>query len=60
MGHRRFNPPSLLGASQRVRWFHDGRANSLKQVIDGTFHHPPKLDMAPAEIELLLDYLRNL
>ena len=60
MGKKQFNPPSLLGVSQRVRWFHDGRAESLKQVIDDTFPHPAKLEIVAEEIEILLDYLRRL
>ncbi|HHK42292.1 MAG TPA: hypothetical protein ENJ50_07730, partial [Planctomycetaceae bacterium] len=32
-GMRMFNPPTLLGVSQRHRWLHDGRARSLEEVL---------------------------
>lgn len=32
-GVSKFNPPSLLGVSQRDRLFHDGRAHSLDDVV---------------------------
>jgi YVTN family beta-propeller protein len=38
-GARRFNPPSLLGVSQRDAFLHDGRALSLEEVFS-KFNHP--------------------
>lgn len=32
-GRRYFNPPSLLGVSQRAPYFHDGRAATLQEVL---------------------------
>ena len=34
VGNRRFNPPSLRGVGQRWRFFHDGRAASLEEVLE--------------------------
>ncbi|MEZ6040512.1 MAG: cytochrome c peroxidase [Planctomycetaceae bacterium] len=39
-GHSEFNPPSLRGISQRNRFFHDGRATSLADVLRSG--HPGK------------------
>ena len=33
VGNARFNPPSLLGLSQRRRFFHDGSAKSVREVL---------------------------
>ena len=38
VGNRRFNPPSLRGAGQRSSFLHDGRAQSLMDVL-GTHRH---------------------
>jgi len=32
-GNKRFNPPSLLGVSQRIGLLHDGRAKSLRSLL---------------------------
>ena len=32
-GNSEFNPPSLLGVSQRERFFHDGRGKTLRDVL---------------------------
>jgi DNA-binding beta-propeller fold protein YncE len=37
--HQGFNPPSLLGVSQRGPYLHDGRARTLDEVLE-QFHTP--------------------
>ena len=37
-GRANFNPPSLLGLSQRETFFHDGRANDLRDVLESSKH----------------------
>jgi YVTN family beta-propeller protein len=37
-GHSKFNPPSLLGISQRETFFHDGRATDLQDVMMSSEH----------------------
>ena len=62
IGRQTFNPPSLVGVSQRDRFFHDGRASSLRQVFDEQ-HHPDvedHVDLDQNQIELLLKYLSGL
>jgi len=54
-----FNPPSLLGVSQRIHFLHDGRAKNLKSVF--TEHkHMLKQDLTPEELNLLMDFLQSL
>jgi CxxC motif-containing protein (DUF1111 family) len=55
----RFNPPSLRGVSQRRRYFHDGRAGSLEEVLLKVRH---QLDdpLSREETEALLAFLRSL
>lgn len=61
VGNRRFNPPSLLGVSQRDRWLHDGRATSLKAVFADWGHPAGKTSQLSAEdLEALVAYLRTL
>ncbi len=52
-GMRQFNPPSLLGVSQRDRFLHDGRAAALGEVFS---QHGHQLDV-PLEAEELADLL---
>jgi len=52
-GMRQFNPPSLLGVSQRDRFLHDGRAATLSEVFS---QHGHQLD-DPLEAEELADLL---
>ncbi|HAA71644.1 MAG: hypothetical protein CMJ70_13675 [Planctomycetaceae bacterium] len=58
-GNRRFNPPSLLGVSQRSALFHDGRAASVRDVLMG-HRHGIAQDVSQTEIEELIDYLNSL
>ena len=57
-GERRFNPPSLLGVSQRDALFHDGRARSLEEVV-GKFKHA-EIDVPESDRPALLAFLRSL
>ena len=41
-GRREFNPPSLMGVSQRERLFHDNRARSLRNVFKRHRHQLEK------------------
>lgn len=55
-GLRKFNPPSLRGASQLPRLLHDNRAASLKEVF--TKHaHPNDATYSAEEVEALVRYL---
>lgn len=58
-GNTRFNPPSLLAVGRRSSFFHDGRANSLKDVFT---EHKHQLDRVLSDPELiaLLHLLRSL
>jgi cytochrome c peroxidase len=54
-----FNPPSLRGVSQRTRFFHDGRAESLEDVFR---IHQHQLEKPPTDEQLtdLIAFLRSL
>ena len=56
-GNRKFNPPSLVGVSQRDRLLHDGRAASLEALLQ---IHPPDLQLSDQERRLLTAYLAGL
>jgi CxxC motif-containing protein (DUF1111 family) len=58
-GNSRFNPPSLSGVSQRDRLFHDGRANSIKDVLI-RFEHPKGAALSEAERKILVEFLQAL
>ncbi|MBI1374685.1 MAG: YVTN family beta-propeller domain-containing protein [Phycisphaera sp.] len=58
-GLREFNPPALLGVSQRPTLFHDGRARSTREVIT-KFEHEGVEGMTDAERDDLLEFLRGL
>lgn len=59
-GLTRFNPPSLLGVSQRAgALFHDGRATSLEAVVADFRHQLPR-ELTSAEVEALVCYLKSL
>ncbi|MBB76062.1 MAG: hypothetical protein CMJ75_16265 [Planctomycetaceae bacterium] len=59
LGNRRFNPPSLLGVSQRSALFHDGRAISVRDVLL-RYRHGIDRNTSSTEIEELIDYLNSL
>lgn len=60
-GERQFNPPSLLGVSQRDRWLHDGRARTLRAVF-ADHHHPDGATggLSSADLDALVAYLSSL
>jgi cytochrome c peroxidase len=58
-GARRFNPPSLRGVSQRDRWLHDSRAQTLEEVF--LLHgHPSDTAYSAEEVRDLVAFLRTL
>jgi len=59
IGNRRFNPPSLLGVSQRDRLFHDNRATSLEEVLQ-RFRHNLSAELDETSQTDLLEFLRSL
>ena len=58
-GLKKFNPPSLLGLSQRSTFFHDGRAKELSEVFT-RWKHPDGQEMSNADLRDLLAFLRSL
>ncbi len=59
MGESRFNPPSLSGVSQRAPYFHDGRAGTLRDVLQSGHHNSetPLTDEQTSLLEVLLNSL---
>ena len=59
MGETQFNPPSLLGVSQRAPYFHDGRAPTLADVLKSAHHdsQSPLTDQQIQQITLFLERL---
>lgn len=62
-GYRKYNPPSLLGVRDKVRYLHDGRAKTLRSVF--TKHNPEKKHgkahtLTPQELDDLIAYLKTL
>ncbi len=58
-GRNRFNPPSLRGVGQRRRFFHDGRAKSLEDVLYKV-RHQLEDPLDKLEAHALLTFLRSL
>tara|TARA_B100000945_G_C20423202_1_gene619081 strand:+ start:1535 stop:3343 length:1809 start_codon:yes stop_codon:yes gene_type:complete len=60
-GLKEFNPPSLLGVSQRNRFFHDNRAGNLEEVFL-KYNHPQtgRPDIAPLTAEQTTDLIQFL
>jgi cytochrome c peroxidase len=61
--YKGYNPPSLRNVYSRSPYLHDGRANTLEQVL--TQHHTPskltgKPDCTPTELADLVAYLKSL
>lgn len=54
-----FNPPSLRGVSQRSPYFHDGRAETLADVLK-TSHHNSEMPLSETQIEQLQLLLESL
>ena len=63
-GLKEFNPPSLRGISQRNRFFHDNRAQTLIEVFSKYNHPqtgpPTETPLTPAQISDLVQFLRTL
>lgn len=61
--YRGYNTPSLRGAYLKVKFLHDGRAESLREVLSGP-HAPEKVagsgPLAPQELDDLVEYLKSL
>jgi hypothetical protein len=58
-GERKFNPPSLRGVGQGTRFFHDGRATALEDVLD-VYGHQVREPLSDDERAALLRFLRSL
>jgi DNA-binding beta-propeller fold protein YncE len=59
VGHKRFNPPSLLGVGRREPLLHDGRARTLEEVFS-LHNHPRDTAFSPGEIADLTAFLKAL
>ena len=59
VGARKFNPPSLLGVSQRTSYLHDGRAKSLEQLFDELKHQLPR-KLSQKQRNSLVRFLKTL
>ena len=61
--YKGYNPPSLLGVYDRVKYLHDGRARTLEEVLTGA-HAPEKVTargkLTPQELSDLIEYLKSL
>lgn len=57
--NNKFNPPSLIGVSQRGRLFHDGRANGIEDVVR-RYQHMLDRDLSAEDVRSLLAFLRSL
>ena len=58
-GTKRFNPPSLRGAAFRTRFLHDGRADSIRDVL-GRHKHQAEERLKKDEIAAIAAYLESL
>ena len=59
-GMTRFNPPSLTSVSQRQNsLFHDGRAKSLRSVVEDFKHQLPR-QLTAEECQRLVYFLQSL
>ncbi len=59
-GHRRFNPPSLLGVSRSAPYLHDGRARTLGDVLDVHQAETTLGPMSAEDREALIAFLESL
>lgn len=59
LGKTQFNPPSLLGVSQRTSFFHDSRGRSLTEVVTKYRHKIPD-SAKEKELKLLIRFLQSL
>jgi len=58
-GRHYFNPPSLLGVSQRAPYFHTGEAATLREVLLD-FNHDGAASLEPEQVNDLIEFLRSL
>lgn len=58
-GRGDFNPPSLHGLSQRERYFHDGRATNLREVLIDS-GHGERFEISDEDYKNLVAYLQSL
>lgn len=58
-GQREFNPPSLLGISQRQNLFHDNRAEDLRAVFE-EFSHGLDEPLSNGDLTALVSFLESL
>lgn len=59
IGKRRFNPPSLKSVVHRQRLLHDGRAMSVRELLEEV-RHPEGNRLPRKEVDALVEYLRSL
>ena len=59
LGERVYNPPSLLGVSQRSAFLHDGRARKLSEVFS-IHQHPNGTTWSDNQVEELVRFLKTL
>ncbi len=60
VGNREFNPPSLRGVALRQAFFHDNRAETLRDVFEKHGHPAGEAAWDAAELDDLLTFLRSL
>jgi cytochrome c peroxidase len=58
-GLSKFNPPSLRGVSQQTRFFHDGRAESLRAVFED-YGHQLETGLDEQDLQALVRFLQSL
>jgi DNA-binding beta-propeller fold protein YncE len=58
-GHHYFNPPSLLGVSQRAPYFHTGQAATLREVLLDN-NHDGAASLEFDQIDDLIEFLKSL
>ena len=59
LGVEKFNPPSLIGVSQRQRFFHDARYSSLRELFTANRHQLGR-ELSIEELNQLLTFLSSL
>ena len=59
LGEKDFNPPSLIGVSQRQQFFHDARYRSLKDLFTQNQHQLTQ-EISAEELQQLLSFLNSL
>ena len=60
-GNQAFNPPTLLGISQRDTFFHDNSASTIEEVLFDRQHPEPREHPLPAsERHALIHFLNSL